>query len=43
MTIQEVAKALHAAPSTILKRLNQAREMLRGLLSGEEEEAATHA
>ena len=29
MTIQEVAEALHAAPSTILKRLRQAREALR--------------
>ena len=35
MTIQEVAGALHAAPSTIMKRLNQAREMLRDLLSDE--------
>ena len=35
MTIQEVARALHAAPSTILKRLNQAKDMLRDLLSDE--------
>lgn len=43
MTIQEVAKALHAAPSTIMKRLSQAKEMLRGLLSDEPaEEAKTH-
>ena len=36
MTIQEAAKALHAAPSTILKRLNQAKDMLRELLSADE-------
>ena len=36
MTIQEVAKSLHAAPSTILKRLNQAKDMLRELLSEDE-------
>ncbi len=36
MTIQEVAGALHAAPSTILKRLNQAKDMLRELLSEDE-------
>ena len=36
MTIQEAAKALHAAPSTILKRLNQAKDMLRELLSEDE-------
>ena len=36
MTIQEVAKALHAAPSTILKRLNQAKDMLREMLSEDE-------
>lgn len=36
MTLQEVAKALHAAPSTILKRLNQAKDKLRELLSDEE-------
>ena len=29
MTIQEVSQALHAAPSTIVKRLAQARERLR--------------
>ena len=36
MTIQEVAKALHAAPSTILKRLNQAKDMLREMLTEDE-------
>ena len=36
MTIQEVAKALHAAPSTILKRLNQAKDMLRKMLTEDE-------
>lgn len=36
MTIQEVAQALHAAPSTILKRLNQAKDKLRDLLSEDE-------
>ena len=35
MTIQEVAQALHAAPSTILKRLNQAKDKLRVLLREE--------
>lgn len=35
MTIQEVAEALHAAPSTILKRLNQAKDKLRVLLADE--------
>ena len=35
MTIQEVAKALHAAPSTILKRLNQAKDKLHDLLREE--------
>ena len=35
MTLQEVAAALHAAPSTILKRLNQAKDMLRDLLREE--------
>ena len=35
MTLQEAAKALHAAPSTILKRLNQAKDMLRDLLADE--------
>ncbi len=29
MTVQEVASALHAAPSTIMKRLAKAREKLR--------------
>lgn len=33
MTIKEAAEALHAAPSTILKRLEQAREKLRHLLA----------
>ena len=33
MTIKEVAGALHAAPSTILKRLNQAKDKLRPLLA----------
>ena len=33
MTIKEAAEALHAAPSTILKRLEQAREKLRRLLA----------
>lgn len=33
MTVQETAKALHAAPSTIMKRLGQAKNMLRELLS----------
>ncbi len=32
LTIQEVADALHAAPSTIVKRLKQAREKLRAEL-----------
>lgn len=32
MTIQETAKALQAAPSTIMKRLSQAKDMLRELL-----------
>lgn len=32
MTIKEVAEALHAAPSTILKRLNQAKDKLKTLL-----------
>ena len=41
MTIQEVAGALHAAPSTILKRLNQAREMLRELLSEDDSVSAS--
>lgn len=36
MTIQEVAEALHAAPSTILKRLNQARDKLRELMAEED-------
>ena len=36
MTIQEVAEALHAAPSTIAKRLSQARSRLHDLL-GEDE------
>lgn len=36
MTIQEVAKALHAAPSTILKRLNQAKDKLHHLLAEDE-------
>ena len=36
MTLQEVARALHAAPSTILKRLNQAKDKLRELLTDEE-------
>lgn len=35
MTIKEVAEALHAAPSTIMKRLNQAKDMLRELLCDE--------
>ena len=35
MTVQETAKALHAAPSTIMKRLGQAKDMLRELLSDE--------
>ncbi len=35
MTIQEVSQALHAAPSTILKRLNQAKDKLRELLDEE--------
>lgn len=35
MTIQEVAEALHAAPSTIAKRLNQAKDKLRELLAEE--------
>ena len=38
MTIQEVAQALHAAPSTILKRLNQAKDMLHDLLREEDED-----
>ncbi len=33
MTIKEVAGALHAAPSTILKRLNQAKDKLRQLMA----------
>ncbi len=33
MTIKEVSQALHAAPSTIDKRLKQAREKLRHLLA----------
>ena len=36
MTIHEVAEALHAAPSTIMKRLNQAKDKLRSLLAEEE-------
>lgn len=40
MTLQEVAQALHAAPSTILKRLNQAKDKLRELL--DDEEVACH-
>lgn len=36
MTIQEVAEALHAAPSTIMKRLGQAKEKLRILLAEED-------
>ena len=38
MTIQEVAQALHAAPSTILKRLNQAKDMLHDLLREEDDD-----
>lgn len=37
MTIQEVAQALHAAPSTILKRLNQAKDKLREMLREEDD------
>lgn len=33
MTIKEAAEALHAAPSTIQKRLNQAKDKLKTLLS----------
>ena len=36
MTIKEVAEALHAAPSTILKRLNQAKDKLKTLLTEDE-------
>ena len=36
MTIQEVAEALHAAPSTIMKRLGQAKEKLRNLMAEED-------
>ena len=36
MTIQEVAETLHAAPSTIAKRLNQAKEKLRLALDEDE-------
>ena len=36
MTLQEAAAALHAAPSTVLKRLNQAKDMLRDLLTDDE-------
>lgn len=35
MTIKEVATVLRAAPSTIMKRLNQAKDMLRELLRDE--------
>lgn len=38
MTIKEVAQTLHAAPSTIVKRLRQAEDKLRTAL-GEEEPA----
>lgn len=41
MTIQEVAEALHAAPSTIVKRLSQARDRLR--LSLEEDPTPVEA
>ncbi len=43
MTIQEVAEALHAAPSTIAKRLQQARDKLRLSLDGHESAAMTTA
>ena len=33
MTIKEVAEALHAAPSTIAKRLEQAKDKLRSMLA----------
>lgn len=36
MTIREVAQTLRAAPSTILKRLNQAQDKLRTALDGNE-------
>ena len=36
MTIKEVAETLHAAPSTILKRLNQAKDKLHHLLAEDE-------
>lgn len=36
MTIQEVAEALHAAPSTIVKRLRQAEDKLRLTLTEDE-------
>ena len=36
MTIKEVAEALHAAPSTLLKRLNQAKDKLKTLLTEDE-------
>lgn len=39
MTVQEVAAALGAAPSTITKRLKQAREKLRGALEDRPGEA----
>ena len=42
MTIQEVAEALHAAPSTIVKRLNQAKDKLRDLLDGTPQEGGSH-
>ena len=42
MTIQETAKALHAAPSTIMKRLTQARDMLRDLLSDQPPSEGRH-
>ena len=35
MTIREVAEALHAAPSTILKRIKQAQDKLRAALDGQ--------
>ncbi len=38
MTIKEVGKALHAAPSTIDKRLKQARKKLRDLLEDHPDE-----
>ena len=33
MTVKEVAEALHAAPSTIMKRLDQAKDKLKALLA----------